>query len=239
MAELHYTPDAPFRSGVTGKYKLLIKSVSKKYAEYEYELVDAEGKEYKAASNAHYPENQLLRCILTFAVSHAQLVVTETAICKKQDLAEPVQEPKRTIPTSQPAPQAKPPKKPTVFTQIDEIQNNGQKAGPMSEDEIQNLLKQIEQRKDSRNASYRCCGKTHHGIYEFRKHLYVCHPEEYSRYFSPVLHRDAPASVRGVGVGVHKKTKKKKGYSKNDDAYPTRCKGDYFHLIYTPMGNKR
>lgn len=239
MPEVQHTPDAPFRSGVSGKYKLLIKSVSKKYAEYEYELVDAEGKEYKAVSNAHYPENQLLRCILTFVVSHAQLVVTETAICKKQDLAEPVQEAKRTIPAPQPAPQAKPTKKPTVFTQIDVIQNNGQKAGPMSEEEIQNLLKQIEQRKDSRNASYRCCGKTHHGLYEFRKHLFACHPEEYSRYFSPVLHRETPASVRGVGVGVHKKTKKKKGYSKNDDAYPTRCKGDHFHLIYTPMGNKR
>lgn len=239
MAEVQHTPDAPFRSGVSGKYKLLIKSVSKKSVGYEYELIDADDKEYKAVSNDHYAENQLLRCMLTFVVSHAQLVVTETTICKKQDLAEPVQETKKTIASSQVVTKAKPAKKPTVFTLIDEIQDNGQKAGPMSEEEIQNLLKQIEQRKDSRKATYRCCGKTHHGLYEFRKHLFLCHPEEYSRYFSPVLHRDAPASVRGVGIGVHKKAKKKKGNSKNDDAYPTRCKGDYFHLIYTPMGNKR
>ena len=43
-------PDAPFRSGITGKYKLLIKSVAPRFGNYEYALVDAEGKEYSASS---------------------------------------------------------------------------------------------------------------------------------------------------------------------------------------------
>lgn len=41
-------PDSPFRNGSTGKYKLLIKSVAEKFGNYEYLLVDADGKEYKA-----------------------------------------------------------------------------------------------------------------------------------------------------------------------------------------------
>ena len=56
--EKHTTPDAPFRTGVNGKYKLLIKNVSPKLLGYEYELVDAEGKEYKAEHQKHYAEGE-------------------------------------------------------------------------------------------------------------------------------------------------------------------------------------
>ena len=83
-------PDAPFKTGVTGKYKLLIKSVTPKYSNYEYELTDIEGKEYLATCQKHYPENNILRCIVSFSVERAKLVVTETTICGKQDFTQPL-----------------------------------------------------------------------------------------------------------------------------------------------------
>ncbi len=86
----HLIPDAPFRSGVTGKYKLLIKGVTPSFSNYEYELVDAEGKEYKTRSTLHFAVGQMLRCMVTFRVVNARFVVEETVICKKQDLATPL-----------------------------------------------------------------------------------------------------------------------------------------------------
>lgn len=86
ISEIKNTPDSPYRSGITGKYKLLIKSVSPKIASYEYELVDAEGKEYKAGHPKHYAEGELLRCMVYFKVANAKLIVTDTLICNKQDL---------------------------------------------------------------------------------------------------------------------------------------------------------
>ena len=85
----HILPDAPFRSGAPGKYKLLVKSVEKKGRLYEYVLSDAEQKEYKATSTIQYSENQLLRCVISFVVKGAKLLVTDTVICKNQDLLPP------------------------------------------------------------------------------------------------------------------------------------------------------
>lgn len=87
---LSLQPDAPFRSGAPGKYKLLVKHVEKKPGRYEYELSDAEGRTYSAESQQYYPENQLLRCVVTFSVKSAKLVLMGTAICKNQDLIVPV-----------------------------------------------------------------------------------------------------------------------------------------------------
>ena len=89
-------PDAPYRGGTSGKYKLLIKSAKKKFERYEYVLTDAEGKEYAAEAKEHYQENALLRCMVTFEVKSAHLVVTDTTICKKQDLALAIPEPVET-----------------------------------------------------------------------------------------------------------------------------------------------
>ncbi len=97
MATVVNKPDAPFRSGTTGKYKLLIRSVSSKVDGYEYELVDADGREYKAISKEHYPEGQLLKCIATFEVKNATLVVTDTMVCKKQNLATLIPEPPKSL----------------------------------------------------------------------------------------------------------------------------------------------
>jgi hypothetical protein len=86
-------PDTPFKGGTSGKYKLLIKGVNKKFYGYEYALTDADGKEYTAKAKEHYKENALLRCIVTFAVKDAHLVVTDTEICKKQDFTVAIPEP--------------------------------------------------------------------------------------------------------------------------------------------------
>lgn len=85
-------PDTPFRSGVSGKYKLLIKAVEFKYGNYEYGLSDADGKEYKAFSKQHYADGQLLRCMISFKIENARFVVSEISICAKQDLASLVPE---------------------------------------------------------------------------------------------------------------------------------------------------
>ena len=91
-------PDAPFRIGVTGKYKLLIRSVTPKSDGYEYCLVDAEDREYRALSDQNYPEMQLLRCMFFFEVKAARLIVSDVAICKKQDLAVPIPKTKKASP---------------------------------------------------------------------------------------------------------------------------------------------
>lgn len=83
-------PDAPFRAGVTSKYKLLIEEVIPKYGNYEYVLVDADGKEYQAVAKEHYSKGEFLRCMVSFDVVRAQLVVSGTTICKKQDLTTPI-----------------------------------------------------------------------------------------------------------------------------------------------------
>lgn len=84
-------PDTPFRSSVTGKYKLLIKSVTHKAFNYEYELMDADVNEYAPGHPKHYVEGTLLRCMVYFKIASAKLVVTETLICNKQDLTVAIQ----------------------------------------------------------------------------------------------------------------------------------------------------
>lgn len=64
MSAENLIPDCPFRSGVSGKYKLLIKGVKPKIGSYEYGLEDAEGKEYEAVAKEHYSEGELLRCMV-------------------------------------------------------------------------------------------------------------------------------------------------------------------------------
>ena len=89
-AEPLVQPDNPYLNGVTGKYKLLVKNVTELYSNFEYSLVDAQEKQYKAISEQLYSEGNILRCIVTFKVEHAKLVVESVAVCKKQDLAIPI-----------------------------------------------------------------------------------------------------------------------------------------------------
>lgn len=91
--------DLPFRSGINGKYKLLVKKVNPKYNAFEYELADAEGHGYSASSKFRYPENSILRCMVSFKVVSGRLVVSNASICKKQDLSTPIPEEEKVNPS--------------------------------------------------------------------------------------------------------------------------------------------
>lgn len=93
MALKDQIPDAPYRIGASGKYKLLVKDVIPKHDGYAYELVDADQKEYKAFSKRHYASGQLLRCIISFKIGNARLIISDISICAKQDLATLIPEP--------------------------------------------------------------------------------------------------------------------------------------------------
>ncbi|MCR4849574.1 MAG: hypothetical protein K5920_12090 [Bacteroidales bacterium] len=87
---INIQPDSPFKIGTSGKFKLLIKSVTERFGDFEYLLIDAEEKEYKAIAKALYAEGQILRCMVSFKVERAKLVVESVAVCSKQDFASPI-----------------------------------------------------------------------------------------------------------------------------------------------------
>lgn len=68
MSAENLIPDCPFRSDVSGKYKLLIKDVTPKFGSYEYELMDGDGREYKATAKEHYSEGELIRCMVSLVI---------------------------------------------------------------------------------------------------------------------------------------------------------------------------
>ncbi len=121
----------------------------------------------------------------------------------------------------------------------------------MTKEQINSILKQIESGKVDSRYVYRCCGESFLSLYDFRKHLFERHPEEMELHFEEALHRELP--TKPSAEEVHRKANKgkkikekalkkkeeKQTRKRNHDAYPTPSKGDSFHLIYTPMGNKR
>ncbi len=116
MTQSTIQPDSPFRIGTSGKFKLLIKRVEEKFSNYEYLLIDADEKEYKAIAKALYAEGQILRCMVSFKVERARLVVENVAVCSKQDLATPILIAKKPTPTKATAPIATPKAKTKVKT---------------------------------------------------------------------------------------------------------------------------
>ena len=121
----------------------------------------------------------------------------------------------------------------------------------MEQRNIENLLHQIQEGKIIRSYVYHCCGQEFTNLYEFRKHLHEEHPQEMSLYFEGQLHREAPSvpsrdelhKIVKKGQRIKEKERdrkeKRQASKRNRDAYPTPNKGDYFRLIYTPMGNKK
>ena len=120
----------------------------------------------------------------------------------------------------------------------------------MEQYEIESILSQINEGKNNRGFVYSCCGETFPSIYEFRKHLYESHPVELSDYFESALHRDpvekpTKEEIHRMANKGKKKVEKEKIKKENRlrarkrDSSPTPNKGDHFHLIYTPMGNKK
>ena len=245
-------PDAPFRSGVTGKYKLLIKSVTRKAFNYEYELMDADGNEYAAGHPKHYAEGEFLRCMVYFKIANAKLVVTETLICNKQDLTVAIPEEKKVRVLSKTA--IKPSVKPKF---VDD---------PRSVDSP---------RKEGKSGLYylRVIDLEKKGD----KYLYWVIDSDGCRYKVEALAKKSysPGKVVVCNVRVSqvaregglteiavkvlmvtkrqtkepkppKKSKKKITHVKRSrssyssrDWLPVPCVGDHFRLIYTPMRNKR
>lgn len=222
-------PDTPYRSGITGKYKLQIKSVTPKFGNYEYELMDADGKEYKAGHPKHYAEGELLRCMVYFKVANAKLTVTETLICNKQDLTTPI--PEVTI--------VKPQQKVKETTEIQNVMNEPDDPIRSRASGVYKLrVTEIEEKDD--------------------KYLYTLEDAKNRKYKVESDRRFSVGSVincgiqtivtqnglrvKVVSIGKKQKTKKKRsgpsGHNQRD-WLPSPSKGDHFHLIYTPMGNKR
>lgn len=251
-------PDAPFRSGITGKYKLLIKSVSPKFGNYEYALVDAEGKEYKASSKTHYGDGQILRCMVSFVVSNARLLVADTAVCSKQDFATAIPEP--------PKPQPKPQPKAKVQVQKGPTKTKSKAKKTQSSTDLKNVvLGDPKHRKTSSTYLFRVASvdKSDDG------YAYIVEGANGQKYmakskntFSVGALVDCKANVSLSPAGILKVTIKSIREHVSIVSKPYKLKksnplkhwrasgssrdwfggpnvGDHFHLIYTPMGNKR
>lgn len=126
-----------------------------------------------------------------------------------------------------------------------------QELSTMTGIQVKGILEQIEAGKKNRRHVYQCCENCFETLYEFRKHLFVEHPEEMKLYFEAALtggnvvkptaeevHKMARKG-RNVKEKALKKKEERKVRMHNQDAYPTPSKGDYFRLVYTPMGNKK
>ena len=116
--------------------------------------------------------------------------------------------------------------------------------------QIKNILGQIETGKVNRKQTYVCCEQVFASLYEFRKHLHEMHPVEMSSFFEVALHRElAPkptkeeihrlANKGKKKIENKKKKKELKLHARKRGMLPSPKPGDHFHIIYTPMGNKR
>lgn len=261
MDSISHTPDAPFRSGISGKYKLLIKSVTPGYSSFEYILEDSEGKQYSATSEANYPVNGILRCIITFSVEKAKLEVFEVRICKKQDLVTP-------IPGELKKPIRKSPTESEVILGHREqpLPPEKESSGPPKKDN-EGMMKLGSPKKRLISGYYNLQVDNFSAIKEGYSYWLVDaegnrYKTSLNRYLRKgtivpcrlrirILERTIAVDVMSVTVPgsrsekTHKKRKKPHvkhhrsgGYSQRD-WLPAPCAGDHFHLIYTPMGNKR
>lgn len=248
VAGYDQAPDSPFRIGITGKYKLLTKTVTPKSYDYEYDMIDGEGREYKAHSQKRFAENQILRCMVHFTILNARLVVSDTLICNKQDFTAPLPE----IPIVKDKARVEVTTKPQKKVQ----------AGNES------------RRKQLGDPRY----KRVSGMYVFRvaeveenDSLFLYRVEDAKGYKYEVQSKksyatgclvDCRVKVVLTSGGVlkvsalsikkhvtritepgkkHKKASSLKHWHANSNGHdwPSPAKGDFFRLIYTPMGNKR
>ena len=249
MSKENISPDAPFRSGKSGKYKLLAKNVTPKYGKYEYELEDADGKEYKVVAKEHYAAGQLLRCMVSFEIVKAKFVVTDTALCKKQDLAERIPEPP----------------KPNQQTQRDaKLETNAKKITSGTDPTKKQLgdprHKRVSGMYVLRVASVQQDGSTlTYKVEDANGQLYDIRSKKYfpvgwlvDCWVKVVLTQGGVLKVSVTEINKHvlrpaepgKKVNVLKHWradtkSRHDSWLRIPCEGDRFRLIYTPMGNKR
>ncbi len=259
MIKTLHIPDAPFRSGITGKYKLLINDVKPKLGCYEYELLDAEGKEYKAIAKEHYAKDQLLRSIVSFQVVNARLVVSEVVVCKKQDMATLIPEPPKpqSKPDSKPVSKSKeksmkPKQKPatkktdgkskkivlgdprhrhtsgTYVFRVAEVTRNDTSYSYKVEGAGQQLY-EVQSRVSFPVGTFVDCGvKVSSSAGGILKVFVLSIKEHVSAEVKPALHR------KSLNVLKHWRSD-----TKSHDTFSGPNPGDHFHIIYTPMGNKR
>ncbi len=236
MAETPHTPDAPFRSGITGKYKLLIKDVTPKFGSYEYDLVDAEGREYKAAAKEHYAEDQLLRCMVSFKVVNARLLVSDVAVCKKQDLATLIPEPPKPEPKPEPKKETKPKKEPPLGDPIKEKISGIYNMRVVQVEEIDGKYSyRVEDAVGRKNKV-----KTKIKRFYPEGSVVSCSVRVLlSKGGYTVKISSISKHVLTKAASKHSKGPKRNTYHSHDSWLGSPCVGDHFHLIYTPMGNKR
>lgn len=234
MSENNYTPDAPFLNGSNGKYKLLIESVTPRFGNYEYELIDSEGRKYTAVSGVHYSENQLLRCMVSFDTINARFSVSSVEICKKQDLATP-------------APEEKKPKfvrKPDLTMDSREWIPFRELGNPISRRKsgvyklcIVDLVKREKNNLyllvDSANNDYRAISRKSLSV----GNIVPCYMTVERTEQGIKAYVKSFDFVKTPHPRKRKSSAYKSGYGNND--LPAPAAGDHFHLIYTPMGNKR
>lgn len=260
IESINHIPDAPFRSGQTGKYKLLIRNVTPKFGSYEYELEDAEGKEYKAVAKEHYSEGELLRCMVAFEVVNARLVVSDTTVCKKQDLATLIPEPPK--PQSQPKVSPKTTAKPKAKSTKPKQKSSASKPKDTPKKMV---LGDPLHRRTSGTYVFRVAEVTHNEtIYSYR--VEGARQQQYevqSKQSFPVgsyVDCGVKLAIKGgtlkvsvLSIKEHNSVIVKTGPEYKRGGGPkhwradTRSRdtltgpnpGDHFHLIYTPMGNKR
>lgn len=243
-------PDAPFRQGSSGKYKLLIRSVTPKYNGYEYALADADGNEYKAISPLNYALGQLLRCMVQIKVVNSSFVATDTQICSKQDFAVPIPEPKKQTKKSITVSGANGNIK--IIQQPNETRLGDPRRALVSGMSYVLRVSSVEQVDDT----------YFHIVEDAKGMLYKvkskqCYPVGCivdCRIKIVTSSNGAHSfSVKSIEKHVPKpkhKTKQPSNKSKRDASkrqsgsssnysWPAPSKGDNFHIIYTPMGNKR
>lgn len=240
IMENNNIPDSPYHIGITGKYKLLIRSVTPKFDGYEYELVDADGKEYKADSPKHYALDQLLRCMVHFKVVNAAFFVTDTHICSKQDFATALPEEKKT--------KSRPIIEPKMVDDPRLLDNPRQTGKPglyylrvVGCDKLG--AKNVYWVMDAEGCKYKVDTPTkkNHPLGK----VVVC-----SVFFATVKGSGLTIKIQAISkrqTTAPKPSKKHKvkhvksrsRYHSSHDWLGTPCVGDHFHLIYTPMGNKR
>lgn len=260
MADNTHTPDAPFRSGITGKYKLLIRNATPKLGSYEYDLEDAEGKAYKAVAKEHYSEGELLRCMVAFEVVNARLVVSDTKVCKKQDLATLIPEPPK------PQPQPKAASKTNSKSKVKSTKPKQKSSASNPNDTPKKMvLGDPLHRRISGTYVFRVAEVTHNEtIYSYR--VEGARQQQYEvqsqqsfpvgsyvdcgvnvalkggtlrvsvssiKVHNSVIVKTGPEYKRGGGI------KHWRSDTRSRDTLSGPNPGDHFHLIYTPMGNKR
>lgn len=108
--------------------------------------------------------------------------------------------------------------------------------------DISDIIYQLQEGQLNRRYQYHCCGIEFNSFYEFRKHLYEIHPEEYVE-LEPYLHREQPKQLTKEErkASIKKAMKRKEAAKKRKSARP---KVDYSKqptawIIYNHNGPKK